>query len=136
MVEAWWLQPLQVDPGLGFDAESRVFVPSVDNPEIMVIDPAKAASFEMQRFPLKKPARTLRIAVLGGSSVRNIHEHLQERRTRLAENLTRCYDDVEYINAGGDAYGSHRLVLLAVELLLYEPDLVFIYSGHNEFNDK
>jgi tetratricopeptide (TPR) repeat protein len=34
------------------------------------------------------------------------------------------------------SYGSHRLRILAEELLDYEPDLFVIYSGHNEFVER
>jgi lysophospholipase L1-like esterase len=41
----------------------------------------------------------------------------------------------EIINVGGLAYGSHRLLRVAREIIDYEPDLVLIYIGHNEFEE-
>ena len=34
-----------------------------------------------------------------------------------------------------DQHGSHRLVLVAGEIINYAPDLVMVYSGHNEFEE-
>jgi len=42
---------------------------------------------------------------------------------------------VQILNAGGQSYGSERLTLVARELLEYEPDMLFIYMGHNEFEE-
>lgn len=40
------------------------------------------------------------------------------------------------INCGGNAYGTTRLLLHFQEFVDYNPDLVFLYSGHNEFNER
>ena len=40
---------------------------------------------------------------------------------------------VEAVNASGVSYAMHRLNLVLDELVAYEPDLVIVYSGHNEF---
>jgi tetratricopeptide (TPR) repeat protein len=34
------------------------------------------------------------------------------------------------------SYGSHRLRILAHELLTYEPDLLIVYGGHNEYVER
>ena len=37
------------------------------------------------------------------------------------------------INAGGISYASYRVKVVLRELLSYDPDLIVIYTGHNEF---
>lgn len=43
---------------------------------------------------------------------------------------------IEIINAGGLSYGTNRLLLVFEEVLEYKPDLIILYSGHNEFEEK
>ncbi len=40
---------------------------------------------------------------------------------------------VEAINVSGVSYAMHRLGFVADEIMAYEPDILIIYSGHNEF---
>ena len=40
------------------------------------------------------------------------------------------------INAGGISYASYRMVPLIKEALRFRPDLVVIYTGHNEFLER
>ena len=42
-------------------------------------------------------------------------------------------EKVEVINAGGICYASYRLLDLVDECLNYEPDLIIVMCGHNEF---
>ena len=39
----------------------------------------------------------------------------------------------EVVNCGGISYASYRLVPILEEVLEYSPDLVIVYTGHNEF---
>jgi hypothetical protein len=127
--------PLPVDLGLGFDPESRLFIPE-NSTGFLITNPDKSKSFQTSRFQNPKLPGTLRIAIFGGSSVYNIQQELKSLKTRLEEKLPDCYERVELINAGGNSYGSHRIVALVNEILEYEPDLVLIYSGHNEFEEQ
>lgn len=127
-----WVGPREVDYGLGFDAESRLFVPSPTAPGIMVVRENKRSHFQVQEFSLKKAPGTLRIVIMGGSSVYLLEEELPVLKKNLSDSLADRYDNVEIINAGGMAYGSLRLAILIKELLEYAPDMILIYSGHNE----
>ena len=40
------------------------------------------------------------------------------------------------INVGGISYASYRLLNLVEELSQYEPDLLIVYTGHNEFIER
>ena len=42
---------------------------------------------------------------------------------------------MEVIDCGGLSYGSHRLVLIAREVVQYDPDLLLFYEAHNEFEE-
>ncbi|MCK5863098.1 MAG: SGNH/GDSL hydrolase family protein [Candidatus Hydrogenedentes bacterium] len=128
-----WKPPMQVDIGQGFGAESLLFLPIRGG--FMETNPDKSFAFHSQRFEMPKPLRTMRIFALGGSSV----NYLDYEFTCLAEDLQRAWseqvDTVEIINCGGLSYGTHRLVLIMAEIIHYNPDLVIIYSGHNEFEE-
>ncbi|HOZ47307.1 MAG TPA: SGNH/GDSL hydrolase family protein [Candidatus Hydrogenedentes bacterium] len=130
-----WIPPRRIDLGLGFDPETRLFVPSQSDPETLVTNPLRCASFNVEAFRKTKDANTLRIFFLGGSSVNYLGPDILGLEPRLAQELRGRYDHVEIINAGGLSYGSQRIVLIAAEILEYDPDLVLIYMGHNEFEE-
>ncbi|HOQ31259.1 MAG TPA: SGNH/GDSL hydrolase family protein [Candidatus Hydrogenedens sp.] len=130
-----WLPPLVTDIGLGFTEDSRLFIPDPYDSRYLITHPNKTVAFQNQRFLKNKPSGTLRIFFLGGSSVNYVHYELPNLSERLKENLKPKYKNVEIINCGGLSYGTHRLVLIAREIVNYEPDLVMIYSGHNEFEE-
>jgi lysophospholipase L1-like esterase len=129
-----WFPPWNVDYGWGFDPDSRLFVPSPEDPRALITNPPKTVSFHEQRFYLPKPERIFRVFTLGGSSVNYILGDLKMLGWRLTWRY-RGQRLVEFIDCGGLSYGSHRLVAIASEILNYEPDLVLIYSGHNEFEE-
>lgn len=125
--------PMPFDVGQGFDKSSLLFVP-IDN-GYMETHPDKRISFRYQRFLQKKPPRTLRIFALGESSVNYLEYEFSELEKELQRQFGEYVDRVEIINCGGLSYGSHRLVLVALEIVHYEPDLILIYMGHNEFEE-
>ncbi len=127
--------PRHVDYGLGFDEGSRVFVESSLYPGEMETDRAKRVSFVRQRFDRVKPDDTFRIVALGGSSVNYLEPEFRALEEELTEEYQEQFGKVEIINCGGFAYGSHRLVVVFREVLNYSPDLILLYSGHNEFEE-
>ncbi len=124
-----------MDIGLGFTEDSRLFVPDPNDSRYLVTHPSKTVAFQNQRFLKKKAIGTLRIFFLGGSSVNYVNYELPDLAERLKEQLKPKYKKVEIINCGGLSYGTHRLVLIAREIVNYESDLVMIYSAHNEFEE-
>lgn len=126
--------PLHIDFGLGFNDDSRVFVESPRQPDYMETDPAKRVSFVRQRFRGDKPANIFRIVALGGSSVNYLEPEFNKLERLLSAEFD-SFDEIEIINCGGLAYGSHRLVLVMREMLEYQPDLILLYTGHNEFEE-
>jgi lysophospholipase L1-like esterase len=129
-----WRPPWKVDYGWGFDKESRLFVPSPSEPGVMITNPSKEVSFQKQRFILPKPPKCFRVFFLGESSVNYLLYLLEP----LADRLTEAFHsqvEFEIIDVGGLAYGTHRLTPIAAELLNYNPDLLLVYVGHNEFEE-
>ncbi|QDV85911.1 SGNH/GDSL hydrolase family protein [Planctomycetes bacterium TBK1r] len=126
--------PHHVDFGLGFNDDSRVFVESSLQSGSMETDPVKRISFVRQRFVRDKPADVFRIVALGGSSVNQLEPEFRKLERDLSAEFEQ-FDKIEIINCGGLAYGSHRLVLVLREMLEYQPDLMLLYTGHNEFEE-
>jgi lysophospholipase L1-like esterase len=119
---------------MGFDDNSRVFMPAGVLKPVMTTRPQKEISFRSQSFPTPKPANTCRIFFLGESNVNYIQGELWDLENRLDEADAKGRH-FEIINMGGLAYGSRRLLKVAQEIINYEPDLVLIYIGHNEFEE-
>lgn len=130
----WARPPLPADYGMGFDDDSRVFMPAGVLRPVMTTRPQKEISFVRQSFPTPKPANTYRIFFLGESNINYVRWQLEDLSERLSMADTRGRR-FEIINVGGLAYGSHRLLRVAREIIDYEPDLVLIYIGHNEFEE-
>ncbi len=128
-----WNPPMQVDVGQGFDKDSLLFHPVAGG--FMETNPDKEVSFQKQQFKMPKPPHTMRIFALGGSSVNYLEYEFSLLEQELQKAWSARYDTVEIINCGGLSYGTHRLVLIMAEILHYEPDLVMVYSGHNEFEE-
>jgi lysophospholipase L1-like esterase len=86
-------------------------------------------------FKWKKPERTTRILVYGGSSVFDIHasgdEHWPKRLQRVL--VERGHADVEVINAGIPGHASFDCVgRLLSEGHLLSPDFVLLYGAWND----
>jgi lysophospholipase L1-like esterase len=130
-----WIPPHIVDIGLGFTPQSRLFVEDENRRGFMRTAPAKTIAFHTDSFTIKKDKRSCRIFALGGSSVNYLDSEFRLLEARLRIHLQGKFDDVDIINAGGHSYGSQRLVSITAEIMNYNPDLVLLYSGHNEFQE-
>lgn len=90
-----------------------------------------------QSFLREKPANGYRVFVLGGSAASGWPYEVGEfNLSRLLEKkLKTAFPErrIEVINAAGGTFGSHRVRLLFDELIDYQPDLIVLYSGNNEF---
>jgi tetratricopeptide (TPR) repeat protein len=88
-------------------------------------------------FPLERPAGGLRIFVLGGSAAAGWPYHLGDTNLSalLERKLRLLYPGraVEVINMGAGTYASHRVKLILEEVLRYNPDVILLYNGNNEF---
>src|SRR5205823_689413 len=97
---------------------------------------AREPFFPHQEFPASKPANGFRMFCFGGSTV---HGHPYQSPTafpawlelELAGNIPgRVY---QAVNCGGVSYASYRLAPIVKEVLSYQPDLVIVALGENEF---
>ena len=105
----------------------------VNLPGLMTSDPW----FPDTEFAIHKAPGVYRIVFLGASTTRGFP--FEGRTINYARFLDLILRDVlpgrkvEVINAGYDALSSFGVLDLARSLVPYSPDLVVIYTGHNEF---
>jgi hypothetical protein len=113
------------------DNDERLFVLDGGS-SFYVTNPKKARIFIDQKFPVEKKKNTFRIFILGESVVNYLGKF-----GALKEKLRSRYPskDFEIINVGGLSYGSSRLLIAFPEILEYNPDLIILYSGNNEFEE-
>jgi tetratricopeptide (TPR) repeat protein len=132
------------DPFIGFSSQGQLFTESIvtENGKkipVMITHPDKLELFPSQRFTKTKSANVFRALCIGGSTT---HGRPYTHRTSFCSWLEDFLNYVdldhkwEVINAGGISYASYRVALLMEELVQYEPDLVVVYSGHNEFLER
>jgi hypothetical protein len=97
---------------------------------------AREPFFYPQEFPVTKPRNGFRVFCFGGSTV---YGHPYEAETAFPKwlelELAASYPAraCQVINCGGVSYASYRLAPLVREVLQYQPDLVILATGHNEF---
>jgi len=88
------------------------------------------------QFPSVKPADTVRIFALGASTLVGFPNPPETAFPHFLERmLADAYPDkrFEVINCGITAINTFCLLDFAEEVLSYQPDLLLIYAGHNEF---
>jgi len=127
------------DPFQGFSGALDVF--ELDEDAEIYRTPPRAVthSFNYQKFAATKPDDGYRIFVLGGSSAQGFPWGGRLAFTRLlGAALQESWPErkIEAVNAAAMSYGSHRLRILAAELVEYQPDLFIVYGGHNEFVER
>ena len=91
------------------------------------------------RFPVEKDAGTLRIFCLGGSAAMGWpHDLSLSYPAFLQKKLELLFPlkKIDVINVAASTYASYRVRVVFDEVINYEPDLVLIYSGNNEFLEK
>jgi hypothetical protein len=114
----------------GFDESARYLVPVAGEPG------AYQTQMSDGRWPeVRIPPRDgrVRVLLLGGSNTRSFPEkHLEKVLTLAAPD-----PGFEVINLGRPGYGSERVrILLSQALAVLQPDIVFLYEGHNEFVER
>lgn len=92
---------------------------------------------ELRPFTLERPKGGLRVFVLGGSAAAGWPYHVGDTNISalLERKLRILYPGrpIEVINAAAGTYASHRVKLILEEVLRYNPDVIFLYNGNNEF---
>ncbi|MGB2822125.1 MAG: SGNH/GDSL hydrolase family protein [Phycisphaerae bacterium] len=131
-----WGRPTQHDdPFVGFSAVHPLFIRSDDGARCEIA-PSRYRCFRPQSFEADKPADEYRIFCLGGSTVQGRPYAVETSLTTWLElNLQLAEPTRKWrvVNCGGISYASYRLVPILREVLGYEPDMIILYTGHNEF---
>jgi tetratricopeptide (TPR) repeat protein len=92
--------------------------------------------FKTTLFRKEKAASTFRIMCLGSSSMFGTPYDMNANIPGIVrKQLRRIYPGVEFevVNWGASAINSNVVRDLVPRLLQYQPDLVLVYMGHNEF---
>ncbi len=131
---------------IGYGPNLDLFVTLDENPKYLKINPNVGTRYfpslkikpqtSYDVFLKEKPENGLRIFVLGGSTAygypygRNgaFSSFLKDR---LQDYLPQRH--VEVVNTAMCAVGSYTVRDIGFEVMKYQPDAIFIYSGHNEF---
>ncbi|MGD1894878.1 MAG: hypothetical protein ACFB15_30315 [Cyclobacteriaceae bacterium] len=91
------------------------------------------------RFRAVKPPNTFRVFCLGGSAALGWpHPPAQSYPAFLAKKLQLLYPDKEFemINVAASTYASYRVKTIFDEIIHYQPDLILLYTGNNEFLER
>ncbi len=136
---------------------ARLLTPSLDNPLVTEVRydgkdwyklnrgylkkyfPAGSISvpeFKEVLFRKEKPATLFRVVALGGSSMFGTPYQMTANIPGiLRKQLRHLYPQTEFevINLAASAINSQVIRDLAPQILRFDPDLVVIYMGHNEF---
>lgn len=127
------------DPFQGFSERVRVYELDPQLGKYRTSRRAVLHSFNYQEFSASKPADGFRFFVLGGSSAYGFPWGAEIAFPRVLGSALQASwpaKAIEAVNAAGMSYGSHRLRILTRELLSYDPDLLVVYEGHNEFVER
>ena len=124
-----------VDPFVGFGRAHPLFTLARDQQNYETTR-SHQLYFGTQRFSAKKPANMVRVFCLGGSTVRGRPYTTETSFARWLQIELKLRDpsrDYEVINCGGLSYASYRLARITEEVMAYQPDLIVVATGHNEF---
>jgi len=125
-----------VDRSFGFGQYQPLFIPNKDQTELRTSQ-NKSLYFGTQRFAKQKWKTEFRMFFLGGSTVRGRPFTVDTAFAKWVELElnARSPDNTTYqsINCGGLSYASYRLARINQEILQYDPNLVVLATGHNEF---
>ena len=123
------------DPFIGFDSEQPLFQLG-EQGQLYRTAENRQVYFRPQEFGVDKGPNEIRIFVIGGSTVQG---RPYEAETAFSTWLQIALSTAEpskkwtVVNCGGVSYASYRLVPIVDEVLNYDPDLVVICTGNNEF---
>lgn len=129
-------EPDPRDPFIGFSRVVPLFERDGDR---MRTKMARQLYFRPESFAANKPATERRLFVLGGSTVQGRPYAVETAFSTWLELTLGAADPGhtwEVVNCGGVSYASYRLVPILAEVLEYAPDLVIVYTGHNEFLEE
>lgn len=124
-----------VDPYVGFAAMNRLFETSEDGLRWQIAENRKPL-FCADSFLKRKPENGFRIFCVGGSTVQGRPFAIETAFSswmKIGLSTADPERTYEVVNCGGVSYASYRLAPIVEEVVEYQPDLIVIYTGHNEF---
>ena len=131
-----WGDPQQAyDPFVGFRSTRPLFVRN-DEKSCYETAANRLKFFRPESFSASKSPTEFRVFCLGGSTVQGRPFKIETSFTTWLEISLQAADPSrqwQVVNCGGISYASYRLVPILREVLDYQPDLVVLYTGHNEF---
>lgn len=123
----------QHDPLAGFNRQQPLFERVGD---VYQTARSREPFFCHQEFLAAKPVNGFRVFCFGGSTVYG-HPYVADTGFPkwLELELAGCAPSrrIEVINCGGVSYASYRLQFIVREVLRYQPDLIVLATGENEF---
>jgi lysophospholipase L1-like esterase len=125
----------RVDPFVGFRSVDPLFRRDSGGDRFQIA-PSRLNFFCPDSFAANKRPDEYRIFCLGGSTVQGRPFAVETSFTTWLEIGLRAADTSRHwdvVNCGGISYASYRLVPVLQEVLGYRPDLIIVYTGHNEF---
>lgn len=129
----WGRPAAQPDPFAGFSRNFPLFERQGD---VYRTARAREPFIAAQEFPVAKPAGGFRAFCFGGSTVYG-HPYLGDTAFPKWLELEMAGRDPgrprQVVNCGGVSYASYRIVPMVKEVLRYQPDLIILATGHNEF---
>ena len=126
---------LKEDPLVGF-SETKPLFELNQQTDTYRIREDRLRAFVQNGFPATKHPDTFRIFCLGGSTVQGRPYSIETSFTtwlRLSLETAHPNLNIEVINCGGVSYASYRLAPILKECLQFEPDLILLCTGNNEF---
>lgn len=123
------------DPYVGFSDVQPLFVLSATR-DRFEIPRSRQEFFRPESFAATKAPHEFRIFCLGGSTVQGNPYAVETSFTTWLELSLQAADSSrkwDVVNCGGISYASYRLVPILREVLTHQPDLIVLYTGHNEF---
>ncbi len=140
LLRAWGLPhpSATADPFVDLHQLRPLFRPA-KQAEFMELDPSRLNLFQPVSFRRKKPSGCFRVFALGGSTTYG--EPYQAatafpKWTELSLQAAAPEQEIEVINCGGLSYASYRVLAILREVLQYEPDLIVVYTGQNEYLER
>ena len=145
------------DPFAGFSATVPTFVPAhLPGPgpgrpgggvDVLRVSASRASPGRREselddpqrRFLAAKPADGFRVFVVGGSSAAGVPYGPDYAFSGWLQQLLQgALPDrrVEVVNAAFSGYATRRVLTVVREIARYQPDLLIVYAGHNEFAER
>ncbi|MFK7768494.1 MAG: hypothetical protein AB8B55_14830 [Mariniblastus sp.] len=131
-----WSGPNGVaDPYVGFTEIRPLFELDEAGKSFQIAESRKPL-FCDDKFLAEKPPDEFRVFCVGGSTVQGRPFAIETSFASWLELTLRAADeskDWNVVNCGGVSYASYRLAPIMEEIVQYQPDLIILYTGHNEF---